>query len=44
VSGADLVALVAGGGPWLAPRLKQLAQPAWRVVRRVARAAGRDLT
>ncbi len=44
VSGADLVALVAGGGPWLAPRLKRLAQPAWRLVRRAARAAGRDLT
>jgi peptidoglycan/xylan/chitin deacetylase (PgdA/CDA1 family) len=43
-SGADLVALVAGGGPWLVPRLKQLAQPAWRVVRRLARAAGRELT
>jgi hypothetical protein len=26
------------------PRLKQLAQPAWRVVRRLARAAGRELT
>jgi peptidoglycan/xylan/chitin deacetylase (PgdA/CDA1 family) len=44
VSGADLVALVAGGGPWLTPRLKRLARPVWRLVRRVARAAGRELT
>lgn len=44
MSGADLVALVGGGGPWLGPRLKQLAQPAWRLVRRISRAAGRELT
>jgi peptidoglycan/xylan/chitin deacetylase (PgdA/CDA1 family) len=43
-TGADLVALVAGGGPWLTPRLKRLAQPAWRVVRLAARRAGRNLT
>jgi len=43
-TGADLVALVAGGGPPLVPRLKQLAQPAWRTVRRAARRAGRNLT
>lgn len=43
-SGADLVALVRGGGPQLVPRLKRLAQPAWRLTRRVARAVGRDLT
>ncbi|HET6529196.1 MAG TPA: polysaccharide deacetylase family protein [Actinoplanes sp.] len=43
-TGADLVALVAGGGPWLGPQLKRLAQPAWRVTRRAARRAGRDLT
>ena len=43
-SGADLVALVAGGGSPLVPRLKQLAQPGWRVVRKAARRAGRNLT
>jgi peptidoglycan/xylan/chitin deacetylase (PgdA/CDA1 family) len=43
-SGADLLALVAGGGPQLVPRLKQLTQPGWRAVRRVARMAGRTLT
>jgi len=42
-TGADLVALV-GGGSELLPRLKHLAQPAWRVVRRAARRAGRNLT
>lgn len=44
MSGADLVALVAGGGSALVPRLKRLAQPGWRAVRRIARAAGRNLT
>ena len=44
LTGEDLVALVAGGGSPLVPRLKQLAQPGWRAVRRVARAAGRNLT
>ncbi|AGL18387.1 polysaccharide deacetylase family protein [Actinoplanes sp. N902-109] len=44
LTGADLVALVAGGGSALVPRLKQLAQPGWRVVRRAARATGRNLT
>ena len=44
MTGADLVALVAGGGSPLVPRLKQLAQPGWRAVRRVARATGRNLT
>jgi peptidoglycan/xylan/chitin deacetylase (PgdA/CDA1 family) len=43
-SGADLVALVATGGPQLMPRLKQLSQPGWRAVRRVARMTGRTLT
>jgi peptidoglycan/xylan/chitin deacetylase (PgdA/CDA1 family) len=43
-TGADLVALVADGGPQLIPRAKRLAQPAWRLVRRIARVAGRDLT
>jgi len=42
-TGADLVALVAGGGPRLMPRLKRLAQPAWRVVRRTALRTGRNL-
>jgi peptidoglycan/xylan/chitin deacetylase (PgdA/CDA1 family) len=43
-SGADLVALVQSGGAQLVPRLKRLAQPGWRLVRRAARAAGRNLT
>ena len=44
MTGADLVALVAGGGPPLVPRLKRIAQPGWRAVRRLARATGRNLT
>ncbi|GGK91515.1 polysaccharide deacetylase family protein [Mangrovihabitans endophyticus] len=44
MTGADLVALVAGGGPALVPRVKRLAQPGWRVVRRIARRAGKNLT
>jgi peptidoglycan/xylan/chitin deacetylase (PgdA/CDA1 family) len=43
-TGADLVRLVADGGPQLLPRVKQLAQPAWRAVRKVARRTGRNLT
>lgn len=43
-SGADLLALVRSGGPRLVPHAKRLAQPAWRVVRRLARRAGRNLT
>jgi peptidoglycan/xylan/chitin deacetylase (PgdA/CDA1 family) len=43
-TGADLVALVADGGPQLLPQLKRLAQPAWRLVRKAARLAGKDLT
>jgi peptidoglycan/xylan/chitin deacetylase (PgdA/CDA1 family) len=43
-TGADLVALVAGGGPQLVPQLKRLAQPAWRIARLAARRAGRNLT
>jgi peptidoglycan/xylan/chitin deacetylase (PgdA/CDA1 family) len=43
-TGADLVALVAGGGSPLVPQLKRVAQPGWRLVRRVARRAGRNLT
>ncbi|GGN06940.1 peptidoglycan/xylan/chitin deacetylase (PgdA/CDA1 family) [Actinoplanes campanulatus] len=43
-TGADLVALVEGGGPRLVSQIKQLAQPGWRLVRRMARKAGRNLT
>jgi peptidoglycan/xylan/chitin deacetylase (PgdA/CDA1 family) len=43
-TGADLVALVAGGGPGLVPRLKRIAQPGWRLARRAARLAGWNLT
>lgn len=42
-SGADLVALAAGGGSNLVPQLKRAAQPGWRVARRAARLLGRDL-
>jgi peptidoglycan/xylan/chitin deacetylase (PgdA/CDA1 family) len=44
MTGADLVNLVAGGGSPLIPQLKRLAQPGWRTVRKLARAAGRNLT
>jgi peptidoglycan/xylan/chitin deacetylase (PgdA/CDA1 family) len=43
-SGADLVALVRHGEPGLAPKVKQIAQPGWRVARKVARTFGRNLT
>jgi peptidoglycan/xylan/chitin deacetylase (PgdA/CDA1 family) len=43
-TGADLVELVAGGGSPLIPRLKQLAQPGWRLARLAARRAGKTLT
>lgn len=43
-SGSDLLELVSTGGPCLVPRAKRLAQPAWRVVRRLARRAGRQVT
>jgi peptidoglycan/xylan/chitin deacetylase (PgdA/CDA1 family) len=43
-TGADLVAMVAAGTPGLAARLKQAAQPGWRVARRVARGCGWNLT
>jgi peptidoglycan/xylan/chitin deacetylase (PgdA/CDA1 family) len=42
--GADLVALVREGERGLVPRLKQFAQPGWRVARRAARLAGWNLT
>jgi peptidoglycan/xylan/chitin deacetylase (PgdA/CDA1 family) len=35
-SGADLLNLVRTGGPTLLPRLRELAQPGWRITRRVA--------
>jgi peptidoglycan/xylan/chitin deacetylase (PgdA/CDA1 family) len=43
-SGADLVALCSSGGTGLVPRLKRAAQPGWRIVRRMARTAGWNLT
>ncbi|MDG4830332.1 polysaccharide deacetylase family protein [Solwaraspora sp. WMMD1047] len=43
-TGADLLDLVRGGGPRLIPEAKRLAQPAWRLTRRLARLAGRRLT
>lgn len=43
-SGSDLVALVRTGEGGLIPKLKQVAQPGWRIARRVARAAGWNLT
>lgn len=43
-TGADLVALVAGGGLHLVPKLKQIAQPGWRLARKAARRAGKTLT
>ncbi len=43
-TGADLIALVSGGGSALIPQAKRLAQPAWRMVRKAARRAGRTLT
>jgi peptidoglycan/xylan/chitin deacetylase (PgdA/CDA1 family) len=43
-TGEDLVALVSGGGSQLVPRVKRLAQPAWRVARKVALRSGRTLT
>ncbi|HET6483103.1 MAG TPA: polysaccharide deacetylase family protein [Actinoplanes sp.] len=43
-SGADLVELVQHGEAGLIPKVKQIAQPGWRVVRKVARTFGRNLT
>jgi peptidoglycan/xylan/chitin deacetylase (PgdA/CDA1 family) len=43
-TGDDLVALVSSGGSALVPQVKRLAQPGWRLVRRVARKTGRNLT
>jgi hypothetical protein len=35
---------VAGGGSQVVPMVKKLAQPAWRVARKVALKTGRTLT
>ncbi|GIE94847.1 polysaccharide deacetylase family protein [Paractinoplanes rishiriensis] len=43
-SGGDLVALVGAAETGLVSRLKQVAQPGWRLVRRIARAGGWNLT
>ena len=43
-TGADLVRLVEGSGTSLSAQLKQYAQPGWRMVRALARKAGRNLT
>jgi peptidoglycan/xylan/chitin deacetylase (PgdA/CDA1 family) len=43
-SGADLVALCTAGESGLVPRLKRVAQPGWRIARRLARTAGWNLT
>ncbi|GAA4937469.1 polysaccharide deacetylase family protein [Actinoplanes utahensis] len=43
-TGADLVRLVEGAGSALPARLRQYAQPGWRMVRKLARKAGRNLT
>jgi peptidoglycan/xylan/chitin deacetylase (PgdA/CDA1 family) len=43
-TGADLVALVGSTAATPAARLRQCAQPGWRMVRRLARKAGRELT
>ncbi|WP_430781932.1 polysaccharide deacetylase family protein [Actinoplanes sp. G11-F43] len=42
-TGAGLVALIEGATP-LSAQLKQYAQPGWRMVRKLARKAGRNLT
>jgi peptidoglycan/xylan/chitin deacetylase (PgdA/CDA1 family) len=43
-SGLELVTLARTGGPRLVPGAKRLAQPGWRLVRRVAHRFGRQLT
>ena len=43
-SGAVLAALAETGEPGLLPKVKQVAQPGWRLVRRAARLAGKNLT
>jgi peptidoglycan/xylan/chitin deacetylase (PgdA/CDA1 family) len=44
LSGADLVALCSSGDSGLIARFKRIAQPGWRVARRLARTAGWNLT
>lgn len=44
LTGAGLVAMCARGEGGWAPRLKRVAQPGWRVARRIARTAGWNLT
>ena len=44
LTGAALLAQVAGGGSPLVPQAKRLAQPAWRMARKMARRTGRNLT
>lgn len=43
-SGADLVALAAGAGSGLLPTIKRIAQPGWRIARKAALLAGKELT
>ncbi|SNY48778.1 Peptidoglycan/xylan/chitin deacetylase, PgdA/CDA1 family [Paractinoplanes atraurantiacus] len=43
-SGAALVELVRTGETGLVPKVKQIAQPGWRVARKVARTFGKNLT
>jgi peptidoglycan/xylan/chitin deacetylase (PgdA/CDA1 family) len=43
-TGADVVAMCARGEAGLIPRLKRVAQPGWRIARRIARTAGWNLT
>lgn len=43
-SGADLLALVRAGEGGLVPTVKRLLQPGWRLARKAARLAGRNLT
>jgi peptidoglycan/xylan/chitin deacetylase (PgdA/CDA1 family) len=43
-TGADLLALVRTGGPWLASTVRGLAQPGWRLARQVALRLGVGLT
>jgi peptidoglycan/xylan/chitin deacetylase (PgdA/CDA1 family) len=44
LTGTGLVALCAAGESGLIPRLKRVAQPGWRIARRLARTAGWHLT
>ncbi|MEU5553556.1 polysaccharide deacetylase family protein [Micromonospora sp. NPDC047793] len=44
LTGADLLTLVRGHGPTIGPEVRRLAQPAWRLTRRLAARAGWRLT